>query len=194
MVAPFGEQQAEAAQRGERRERHDEGRQAEPDDAEGMEAPDHRADRQRHEQREPDRRARLHEHGEHHARESEHGTHGKIDAAGDDDESLPHGDDRPERGLAHQVREVRRREEGGGADRQREPHQQQQAEQRQAEQRADPGPAPPCRRLADGRVAHAPIACARMSSIDASLWPYDATSRPRRNTCSRSASSYTSGR
>ena len=78
----------------------------------------------------------------------------KVDAAGDDDECLADRQDRDHRALAQEIGHVVRGPEGRGLDREREPHDQQQAEQREAEQHVETPAAPAI--LRDGLISHVP--------------------------------------
>jgi hypothetical protein len=53
----------------------------------------------------------AHQHGCDDRGKTDDRTHGKIDAAGDDDQGLPQGDDRHDRGLAADVQQVARLQE-----------------------------------------------------------------------------------
>ena len=103
-----GDQQADAAQRRQRRQRHDERRQAQLDDAEGVEQ---RRWRGRcssvSDDREPDRHSpACSSSAIDHAGEADDRADREVDAGGDDDEGLADREDRDHRALAQQVGDV----------------------------------------------------------------------------------------
>jgi hypothetical protein len=115
------DEQAEAAQGGHGGKRHDEGRQPQVDDAEGVDGAEDDADDECDDDRRPDRRPARQHHRDDRAREADHGANRKIDAGGDDDEGLPHRHDRPHRILTQQILEIAEGREAVGRDRQSNP-------------------------------------------------------------------------
>ena len=99
-------QKADAAQRGQRRQRDDEGGQAHADDTEGMEGADRHADQKRNAHGRPERHAVLQQPGNRDTGEADHGADGQIDTGSNDDEGLPDRKDRRHGALPQQVADI----------------------------------------------------------------------------------------